>query len=181
MLLRWILFAALGDPSAPLAAPRTPPPAGEGAPALAVYPPEVRLETARDLQRLLVIETTAGVSEHEIKKFVKATLMPIYDTAEEKERRRPHRWSDAEMIGEDHVKKGSALRLEAIPAEREFSTLHSFRIKVEANRWVHVEVKKGLTAFGGYVLGDDVKVSINLSLVKPKPEAPAPAASPTAK
>jgi uncharacterized protein YfaS (alpha-2-macroglobulin family) len=107
-------------------------------------------------EHVLVIETTAGVSEGEIKKHLKATLLPKYAPGDDDEKRhdRWHRWYSAEQIGDDTVRQGTPIQLTAIPAEREVSTIHSFRMKGEARRWVHVEIKKGLTAYGGYLLGE---------------------------
>jgi len=105
-------------------------------------------------EHVLVVETTAGVSEGEIRKHLKATLLPKFADDDEKKANRWHRWYSADQIGDEQVKEGTPIQLVAIPAEREVATIHSFRMKGEARRWVHVEVKKGLTAYGGYLLGE---------------------------
>jgi alpha-2-macroglobulin len=107
-------------------------------------------------EQVLVVETSAGVSESEMQKSVQAWVLPLYDPsdADEAKKKRPHEWNDANVIGAELLKKGNALKLTAIASEKEYSTLHSFKFRAEVGRWVYVEVKKGLHAFGGYVLGD---------------------------
>ena len=107
-------------------------------------------------EQVIVIETSIGVSEAEMKKNVEAWVLPAYDPsdAEEPKHKRKHRWSDAEQIGPEILKKGSKLSLEPLASEKEYSTLHSFRFKGEVGRYVYVSVKKGLRGFGGYLLGD---------------------------
>ena len=107
-------------------------------------------------EQVLVVETSAGVSEAEMTKSVKAWLLPVYDPndAEEPKKKRPHEWNDANLIGADLLKKGAAVKLSAIASEKEFSTLHSFKFKADVGRYLYIQVKKGLHAFGGYVLGD---------------------------
>ncbi len=107
-------------------------------------------------EQVLVVETSAGVSESEMQKSVQAWVLPVYDPTVEDEakKKRPHEWTDASVIGADLLKKGSAVKLSAIASEKEFSTLHSFKFKAEVGRYLYIQVKKGLHAFGGYVLGD---------------------------
>lgn len=95
-------------------------------------------------EQVLVLETSAGVTEHEMRKNVQVWLLP----------QRAHRWDDAEQVPAEILNKGSALKLEPLASEKEYATLHSFRLKAEVGRFIYVQVKKGLRAFGGYVLGD---------------------------
>jgi len=88
-----------------------------------------------------------------MEKNISAYLLPIYDTDEEKKETRRHSWN-TEHIGPEQLKKSTPVKLTQIAAEREYATLHSFRYQAEIGRSVYVQVKKGLTAFGGYILRD---------------------------
>src|SRR5207245_601578 len=117
-------------------------------------------------EQVLVVETSAGVSESEMQKSVQAWVLPVYDPndADEAKQKRPHAWTDAAMVGEGLLKK--PIKLSAIASEKEFSTTHSFKFKADVGRYVFVEVRKGLRAFGGYVLGD---AYVNTAKVEPFP------------
>jgi alpha-2-macroglobulin len=107
-------------------------------------------------EQVLVLETSAGISESEMQKNVQAWLLPVYnpDDAEEHKRKRPHHWGNAEEIGEPLLKKSQAIKLTQVASEKEYATLHSFKLQAPVGRWIYVQVKKGMRAFGGYVLGD---------------------------
>lgn len=107
-------------------------------------------------EQVLVVETSAGVSEPEMKRSVEAWVLPLYDPSDEDEakRKRKHRWTDPERVDADLLKKAQKLALEPLPAEAEYTTTHSFRFKAEVGRYVYVQVKKGMRAFGGYLLGE---------------------------
>jgi len=104
-------------------------------------------------EEVLVLETTAGITEAELGKNLTAWVMPLYATDEEKTAKRRHTWS-TELISPEDLKKAKPLKLTQIAAEREYATLHSFRYQAEVGRTVYLQVKKGMRAFGGYVLGD---------------------------
>jgi alpha-2-macroglobulin len=107
-------------------------------------------------EQVMVVETTAGVADNEMQKSISAWVLPLYEPGNEEERKlkRRHNWSDAALIGPEVLKAGQSLKLSAIAGEKEFSTMHSFKYKAEVGRYVYVQIKKGLHAFGGYVLGD---------------------------
>jgi uncharacterized protein YfaS (alpha-2-macroglobulin family) len=107
-------------------------------------------------EQVLVIETSAGVAEAEMQKNLTAWLLPVYDpdNAEELKYKRAHAWANPEMVDAAMLKKATRLPLQQVANEKEFSTLHSFKVKAEAGRWIYIQVKKGLRAFGGYVLGE---------------------------
>jgi uncharacterized protein YfaS (alpha-2-macroglobulin family) len=118
-------------------------------------------------EQVLVVETSAGISESEMMKAVQVWVLPVYDPSDEEEakNKRPHAWTDASMVGNELLKKG-ALKLSAIASEKEFSTTHSFKFKADVGRYLFVQVRKGLHAFGGYVLGETYT---NTARVEPFP------------
>ena len=106
-------------------------------------------------EQVLVLETSVGVSEPEMKRSVQAWLLPEHDPSTPAEKtKRPHQWTDPERVDPELLKKARPLALDAIAQEQEYSTTHSFRIHGTAGRFVYVQVQKGLRAFGGYLLGE---------------------------
>ncbi len=107
-------------------------------------------------EQVLVLETSAGVTEAEMKRGVQAWLLPEHDPTnpDEAKSMQPHAWTSPDVVGLELLKHGKPLELEPIAQEKEYSTTHSFRIHATAGRYVYVQVKKGLRAFGGYLLGD---------------------------
>ena len=117
-------------------------------------------------EQVIVVETSAGVSEPEMRRSIEAWVLPVYDPsdADEQKRKHAHRWNDPERVDPELLKKGQRLTLDPIAQEQEYSTLHSFRYKAEVGRYVYLHVKKGMRAFGGYLLGEPA-----LSIVRVPP------------
>ena len=106
-------------------------------------------------EQVLVVETSSGVEEKELAKNLQAWVLPLYTDDEEKKEKRPHNWDEQEdQVGQDVLAKAPQIKLEPIATEQEFATLHSFRYRAEVGRFIYVQVKKGVAAFGGYVLGE---------------------------
>ncbi len=107
-------------------------------------------------EQVLLLETSVGVSEAEMRRSVEAWVLPVYDPADpdEAKHKRKHRWTDPERVDAALLRQAQKLTLEALPAEAEYTTTHSFRFRAEVGRYVYVQVKKGMRAFGGYLLGE---------------------------
>jgi uncharacterized protein YfaS (alpha-2-macroglobulin family) len=104
-------------------------------------------------EQVLIVEASQAVSEAETAKAVSAWVLPEFNPkTPEDQRTSPYNWSNGE-IGEDLLKQSQKLTLEAVPTEREFDPLHSFKFHAPAGRYVFVKMNKGVHSFGGYVLG----------------------------
>lgn len=103
-----------------------------------------------EADQVLVIETTAGVQEKDIQAHTTAYLLPESPPQKSGEARG---WDSAAQVTPDILKQATPLTLEPIPAEKEFSTLHSFKYHAAVGRYLYIEVDKGLKSFGGYILG----------------------------
>ena len=114
-------------------------------------------------EQVLVLETTATVHEKEFAKNVTAYVLPVFhpDTKLE-DRKFAHQWNDASKIGPEILKLGEPLKLEAIPAEREFVQLHSFKFSAEVGRYIFVKVNKDFKAFGGYAMRNAVEQTMRV-------------------
>ena len=56
-------------------------------------------------------------------------------------------------MGPEILQLSQPVPLDAIPYEKEFATLHSYRYRADVGRYLYVRAKKGIRSFGGYVLG----------------------------
>jgi uncharacterized protein YfaS (alpha-2-macroglobulin family) len=104
-------------------------------------------------EQVLIVEASQAVNEAETTKAVNAWVLPEFNPKTPQDQRtEPYSWYVGE-IGEDLLKQSQKLALEAVPTEREFETLHSFKFRAPPKRYVFVRVNKGVHSFGGYVLG----------------------------
>ena len=64
----------------------------------------------------------------------------------------PYDWSATE-ISDALLKQSARLAPEAVPAEREYTQLHSFKYRADVGAYLYVQVAKDIKSFGGYLLG----------------------------
>src|SRR5206468_6211636 len=104
-------------------------------------------------EQVLVLATSADVGEKDIQQSVSAWILPIYNpTTAAAQRVRPYVWDRPEIIDATILKEATPLSLQAVPAEREYTSRQAFRYDAEPGRYVHVRVTKGLRSYGRYVL-----------------------------
>ena len=127
---------------------------------LALVPNE-RLEP----EQVLVVETTAGVTEEEVGKAVSAWVLPKDRPASPAPLPQPavkdYRWS-ADEVGAELLDQSTRVTLAQIPADRADATLHSFKVQVPVGRYLYVRVAKGTRSFGGYVLGQEAATALRV-------------------
>jgi hypothetical protein len=106
-------------------------------------------------EQILVFETTTGVAQKEIQRNVGAWLLPVnHPDKTLDDGKHPYAWSPSSLVGPAILKLSQPVALDAIPYEKEFATLHSYRYKADVGRYLYVRVNKGIRSFGGYVLGE---------------------------
>jgi len=106
-------------------------------------------------EQALVLATSVGVKSELLAKALHAWILPApkshhnagTDTDVET-------WQSSAEITPDILAKATPATITLVPSKEEYSTLHSFKLKVPENAWVYVEVDKGLTAMGGFNLAD---------------------------
>ncbi|HVK56956.1 MAG TPA: alpha-2-macroglobulin, partial [Burkholderiales bacterium] len=104
-------------------------------------------------EQVLVLETSATVHEKDFANNVAAYALPIYHPATKpEERKRPYSWGDVTVIGPEILQQSEALKLEAIPSEREFTQIHSFKYQADVGRYVYLRINKDIKSFGGYLM-----------------------------
>lgn len=107
-------------------------------------------------EQVILLETSMAVHEKEMAKAVKGWALPRFhpDKKRNNEDGSPFVWS-AEEVTAAVLKASQQLKLEALPAELEYTEVHSFRYGADVGQFVYLRVEKGVRAYGGYLLGND--------------------------
>lgn len=108
-------------------------------------------------EQVLVLTTSATVHEKVMQQAVTTWLLPEKNLKAELNPRDGELfdWSSVE-VDEPNLQRGQKLALEAVPAEREFTGLHSFKYKAPVGRYLYIKVAPDIKSFGGYVLAKGV-------------------------
>ncbi|HEX7919107.1 MAG TPA: MG2 domain-containing protein, partial [Gemmatimonadales bacterium] len=105
-------------------------------------------------EQVLVVSTSADVSERDVQQGVKAWVLPVYRPGSAAaERTRPYSWDRPDIIDQRILDSATPLPLNAIPTEREYASRVAFKYSAAPGRYIYVQVAKNLRSFGGYVLG----------------------------
>lgn len=106
-------------------------------------------------EQVLLVSASQAVGEAEIKQKLTAWLLPVHHPkTRESERRYPYNWSgSAGDMSEAVLAAAQKLDLDPVASELEYQTLHSYKFKADVGRYVYVRVERGLTSFGGFMLG----------------------------
>ena len=104
-------------------------------------------------ERALVLQLSAGALESEIQKSLTVYELPQDLPSIDGRPARPHyRWSDPERIGKEVLALSKPVKLEPLPTDREYATLHSFKFEATPGRYLFLQLKKGIKSYGGYIL-----------------------------
>jgi len=113
-------------------------------------------------EQILVAHLSAAATEKELGKAFELWLLPTRNPHDDSKVAGPYAWSNPEAIDAKVLAKGKRLALTQLPAEKEYSAEHSFRFRADPGRFLYVRVKKGVTAFGGYVLAEDYQAIVKV-------------------
>ncbi|MBN2244566.1 MAG: hypothetical protein JW755_01845, partial [Candidatus Aminicenantes bacterium] len=110
----------------------------------------------KEMEQVLVINTSTGVLESEIRKNLTAYILPKDRPAHQGQAEvKNYRWHNVSEIGPEIIEASGPLDLIPIPTDREFATLHSYKFQAPVNRYLYVKINKGILSFGGYILASD--------------------------
>jgi uncharacterized protein YfaS (alpha-2-macroglobulin family) len=105
-------------------------------------------------EQILVLETTTGVAQKEMQRNVSAWLLPVnHPDRKLDDGKHPYPWRSSSLVGPEILRLSQPVQLDAIPYEKEYATLHSYRYRADVGRYLYVSVNKGVRSFGGYLLG----------------------------
>lgn len=104
-------------------------------------------------EQVLTIETNVGVSGADLQKAMQVYLLPKdYPATAHEAAKADYQWTNPGEVTPAVLAQAATLSLEALPADRHYATLHSFRFKTPAPGALYLKLDKGLKAFAGYVL-----------------------------
>ncbi|CAM2870256.1 alpha-2-macroglobulin [Legionella worsleiensis] len=107
-------------------------------------------------EQVLTIETSLGVNEHEFNKSVHIYLLPLDRPANAIESAKTnYYWQNPGEVTPDILALATPLTKEAIPAEHNYSTLHSFKFVAQPTRFIYIKIDKGMKGFGDFTLKYD--------------------------
>ena len=106
-------------------------------------------------EQVLTIETTLGVTEAELTKSLRAFALPQDYPANKAEAAKPnYQWRDTGEITPEILKLAKPIALQAIPAEQDYASLHSYQYHAETPAFLFVIVDKGVKSFGDFALAN---------------------------
>jgi len=109
-----------------------------------------------EIDRVVTIESSASMKQEDLAKSISVLLLPKDKPAVGNQKlKKNYRWYDAKEVVPEVVSAASALAIEWIPNEREYSNLQSFKFKADVGRNIFVKINKGLKSFGDYPLSKD--------------------------
>ncbi len=113
-------------------------------------------------EQVLLIETTLGVTDAELTKHLHVYLLPNdYPALYGEPVKKDYSWENPGEVTAEVLKVASDVSLAALPSDRDYATLHGYKINVPANHSLYVELDKGTQGFGEFVLANKYKKVIN--------------------
>ncbi|RQO36440.1 alpha-2-macroglobulin [Herminiimonas sp. KBW02] len=112
-------------------------------------------------EQVLMISTNANVHEREMKKAVRAWVLPK-TPLDEQGVPKPYESGDPvynwprKDITAQVLKQSRVLPLEQIPAEFEYTSEHNFRYNADVGAQIYVQIDGGIKSFGGYIMSKAV-------------------------
>jgi uncharacterized protein YfaS (alpha-2-macroglobulin family) len=105
-------------------------------------------------EQVLVLQTSATVHERDMHKALAVWVLPKLNPDPKANPADGERfdWSGT-GISDAVLKRATRLAPEAVPAEREYTQVHSFKYRADVGAYLYVQVAKDIKSFGGYVLG----------------------------
>ncbi len=114
-------------------------------------------------EQILNIETTLGVTEAELGKSIHAYLLPKdYPATSAETAKINYEWQNPGEISDAILAASTPVTLQAIPADHDFSSLHSYRFHALTPGYLYVKIDKGLHGFGNFSLSSDFATIINV-------------------
>ena len=110
-------------------------------------------------EQVLVLQVTDGVLETELQKAIQVYQLPMdLPPLQKQPGQKDYAWSEADKIGPEVLKLAAPVKLEPLPTDSEFASMHSFKYKSAPGRYLYIKVNKGIHSAGGYVLAKDFDV-----------------------
>lgn len=118
-------------------------------------------------EQVINVETTVGVTEAEMNQSLHVYQLPKnYPASATEAEKKDYQWSNPGEVSSSILALAKPVHLEPIPAEHNYSTLHSYKIAVKGPGFLYLKLDKGAKGFAGYTLNN------NYAAVLKTPELP---------
>jgi len=115
-----------------------------------------------EVDRIATIAATAQMRQADLDKYLSVLLLPKDKPAiGDQKARESYRWSDPLEVVPEVAKLATPVKVEWVPAERDWNTLQSFKFAADTDRDLLVTIRHGLTSFGDYPLKKDFHAIIH--------------------
>lgn len=107
-------------------------------------------------EQVLTIETTLGITEPELNKGLHFYLLPQnYPATALEPEKKDYQWQNPGEVTEAILKLAKPLTVQALPTDRNYATLHSFKFTAQTPQYIYLKIDKGCKSFGDFVLSQD--------------------------
>lgn len=114
-------------------------------------------------EQILNLEAFPGISDADLGKGLHVYLLPVDRPATAWEKGiTNYAWQNPGEVTQSVLSLSSKAALQAMPADRNFATLHSFRIDVKTPRFLYIKIDKGTRSFGGFTLARDYEAVVQV-------------------
>jgi uncharacterized protein YfaS (alpha-2-macroglobulin family) len=114
-------------------------------------------------EQILSLETTLGVTDAELTKSLHVYLLPQdYPATSAEEAKPDYAWQNPGEVTDNILKLATPVNLQAVPVDRDYATLHSYKISAPATRFMYIKLDKGVHAFGNFELANDYAVVVQV-------------------
>jgi uncharacterized protein YfaS (alpha-2-macroglobulin family) len=114
-------------------------------------------------EQLLAVETSLGVTEEQLAKSMHVYLLPVdYPATSREPTKKNYEWQNPGEVTAGIISISTPLPMLAVPADRNFATLHSYKFNAQTPRYIYLKVDKGLQGFGGFVLNNGYSAIIKV-------------------
>jgi uncharacterized protein YfaS (alpha-2-macroglobulin family) len=114
-------------------------------------------------EQIITLETTLGVTDPELNKALHVYLLPQdYPATSTEEQKENYNWQNPGEVTADILKLSTPITLQTIPSDRDYATLHSYKVATPPGRFVYLKIDKGISGFGNFTLANDYGVILKI-------------------
>lgn len=107
-------------------------------------------------EQILNLETTLGLTEAELNKFLHVYLLPKdYPKTLAFDAKPNYEWKDPGEITPEILAQATPMLLQPIATDRDYASLHSFKYQAPTPGYIYVKIDKGMRGFGDYDLANN--------------------------
>lgn len=117
--------------------------------------------------QVLMISTSQAVHERDMLEAVEVYLLPEFSSNPDADQSEPYAWSSSE-VSEAVLRQSQRLKVELVPAEHEYTQLHSLQVHADVKRTLYVKVFEHLKSFGGYLLNNTYEQTVVVPAFPPE-------------